>query len=46
MGGIGEIKNRVILAPLTRGRCDQASQVPAEVNVEYYKQRAKFLIKR
>jgi len=40
MGGIGEIKNRVILAPLTRGRCDQASQVPAEVNVEYYKQRA------
>ena len=40
VGGIGEIKNRVILAPLTRGRCDQIDQVPTDINVEYYKQRS------
>ena len=32
-------KNRIILAPLTRGRCGR-SQVPTDISAEYYVQRA------
>jgi len=41
MVGDLELKNRVILAPLTRGRCGR-DQVPKSHVVEYYKQRASF----
>lgn len=33
------VKNRIALAPLTRGRCGE-SQVPSQINVDYYTQRA------
>ena len=38
-GGDLTLKNRLALAPLTRGRSGR-SQVPNDANVEYYKQRA------
>ena len=34
-----QLSNRVVLAPLTRGRSGD-SRVPNEINVEYYAQRA------
>ena len=34
------IKNRLIMAPLTRSRADNPEAVPTELHVEYYKQRA------
>uniref|UniRef100_K3XBW8 NADH:flavin oxidoreductase/NADH oxidase N-terminal domain-containing protein n=1 Tax=Globisporangium ultimum (strain ATCC 200006 / CBS 805.95 / DAOM BR144) TaxID=431595 RepID=K3XBW8_GLOUD len=40
---IGEglmLKNRIALAPLTRGRSDPATHVPTEINEIYYEQRA------
>jgi len=47
IGGDLELKNRVVLAPLTRARCtptedplDPASNVPNDVMVDYYSQRA------
>jgi N-ethylmaleimide reductase len=33
-----QLRNRVVMAPLTRNRC--FSQIPSPVNVEYYKQRS------
>jgi len=47
IGGDLELKNRVVLAPLTRARCtptedplDPASNVPNDIMVDYYSQRA------
>merc|ERR1712176_1589564 len=47
IGGDLELKNRVVLAPLTRARCtptedplDPASNVPNDIMAEYYSQRA------
>ncbi|MGX7953680.1 alkene reductase [Tsuneonella sp. HG249] len=39
---LGEIraKNRILMAPLTRGRSTQPGSVPNEMMVEYYRQRA------
>ncbi|GAB9477709.1 hypothetical protein Gpo141_00014839, partial [Globisporangium polare] len=34
------LKNRVVLAPLTRGRSDRVTRVPNEINEIYYEQRA------
>lgn len=34
-----ELKNRIIMAPLTRCRCDPG-YVPSEIMIEYYRQRA------
>ena len=39
LGGIGELKNRVVLAPLTRARSGR-SQIPNDANILYYTQRA------
>ncbi len=39
IGGMS-IKNRVIMAPLTRSRADNPDAVPTNLHVEYYKQRA------
>jgi N-ethylmaleimide reductase len=38
-GGI-ELKNRVVMAPMTRGRARNAGLVPTDLHVEYYRQRA------
>lgn len=35
-----ELKNRVIMAPLTRSRANNEGRVPNDLMVEYYKQRA------
>jgi N-ethylmaleimide reductase len=35
-----ELKNRVVMAPMTRGRARNAGLVPTELHVEYYRQRA------
>lgn len=35
-----ELKNRMVMAPLTRGRCDDGSVEPNELMKEYYTQRA------
>jgi N-ethylmaleimide reductase len=35
-----ELSNRAIMAPLTRSRAGQPGDVPTEMNVEYYAQRA------
>jgi N-ethylmaleimide reductase len=35
-----ELKNRIVMAPLTRGRCDETSGIPTDINVTYYTQRA------
>ncbi|TMW68944.1 hypothetical protein Poli38472_001100 [Pythium oligandrum] len=34
------LKNRVVLAPLTRARCDPKTRTPTELNALYYEQRA------
>jgi N-ethylmaleimide reductase len=35
-----ELKNRVVMAPMTRGRARNAGLVPTELHIEYYRQRA------
>lgn len=35
-----ELKNRIVMAPLTRSRADDATGVPADFAAEYYSQRA------
>jgi N-ethylmaleimide reductase len=35
-----ELKNRIVMAPLTRNRATRGSDAPNELNVEYYRQRA------
>jgi N-ethylmaleimide reductase len=35
-----ELSNRIVLAPMTRARCDPGTDVPNEIMVEYYTQRA------
>ncbi len=39
LGDLG-LKNRVVMAPLTRTRADQRTKIPNELMLEYYKQRA------
>jgi N-ethylmaleimide reductase len=34
------LKNRVIMAPMTRNRADNPDKVPTDLHVEYYRQRA------
>ncbi len=34
------LKNRVIMAPLTRSRADNSDNAPTNIHIEYYKQRA------
>lgn len=38
--GAVALKNRVIMAPMTRSRADNPDKVPTDLHVEYYKQRA------
>ena len=38
--GALELKNRVVMAPLTRCRCDNGGYVPTPMMAEYYAQRA------
>lgn len=38
--GALELPNRVLMAPLTRSRADEATRTPNELHVEYYRQRA------
>jgi N-ethylmaleimide reductase len=35
-----ELKNRVIMAPMTRSRADNPGNVPTELHATYYSQRA------
>ena len=35
-----ELQNRMVLAPLTRGRCDPGTSEPNDLMKEYYTQRA------
>lgn len=35
-----ELKNRVIMAPMTRSRADNEQHAPTDIHVEYYRQRA------
>ena len=35
-----ELQNRIVMAPLTRGRCDEGSVEPNDLMKEYYTQRA------
>lgn len=35
-----QLKNRVIMAPMTRSRADNKENIPTEIHQEYYKQRA------
>jgi N-ethylmaleimide reductase len=35
-----ELRNRIVMAPMTRGRARNAGLVPTELHVEYYRQRA------
>ncbi|MGX5736053.1 alkene reductase [Bosea thiooxidans] len=35
-----ELKNRVVMAPLTRNRATRGTDAPNDLNVEYYRQRA------
>ena len=35
-----ELKNRVVMAPLTRGRCDEQDGVVGAIHAQYYAQRA------
>jgi len=39
VGGL-ELKNRIIMAPLTRSRANDADGVPADFTADYYSQRA------
>ncbi|MDD5248774.1 MAG: alkene reductase [Rhodocyclaceae bacterium] len=34
------LKNRIVMAPMTRCRCDHATAVPNDAMIEYYRQRA------
>lgn len=36
------LKNRMLVAPLTRMRCDKKTSIPNDLLIEYYKQRASF----
>lgn len=38
--GNRQLRNRVVMAPMTRGRARNAGHVPTELHVEYYRQRA------
>lgn len=38
--GALKLKNRVIMAPMTRNRADNEEHVPTDLHVEYYRQRA------
>ena len=38
--GATTLKNRVVMAPMTRSRADNPGNVPTEMHVEYYPQRA------
>ena len=38
--GAVELSNRIVMAPLTRSRAGQPGNVPTDLNVEYYAQRA------
>ena len=38
--GAVKLRNRVVMAPLTRSRAGQPGDIPIELNVEYYAQRA------
>lgn len=35
-----DLKNKVVMAPLTRTRCNNEELAPEELNIEYYRQRA------
>ncbi|HBS98728.1 MAG TPA: alkene reductase, partial [Citreicella sp.] len=35
-----ELRNRVVMAPLTRNRADPATDAPTDMHVTYYTQRA------
>ena len=35
-----QLKNRIVMAPMTRSRADNESNVATELIAEYYKQRA------
>lgn len=37
-----ELKNRFVLAPLTRCRADLVTGVPTDIMVQYYEERAQF----
>ena len=38
--GVLQLKNRVIMAPMTRSRADNKDNVPTDLHAEYYKQRS------
>ncbi|MFT5657894.1 MAG: N-ethylmaleimide reductase, partial [Gammaproteobacteria bacterium] len=38
--GDHELKHRIVMAPLTRSRSAQPGDIPQDINVEYYAQRA------
>jgi len=40
LAGTIHLKNRVVMAPLTRSRAGQPGDIPQAINVEYYAQRA------
>lgn len=40
IGGDLELQNRIVLAPMTRARCDPGTDIPNDLMVEYYTQRA------
>src|SRR5271170_907961 len=38
--GALELKNRIVMAPLTRNRATKGTDAPSDLNAEYYRQRA------
>jgi N-ethylmaleimide reductase len=38
--GVHELKNRIVMAPMTRSRADNPDHAPAELHAKYYAQRA------
>src|SRR6266436_167880 len=38
--GERQLRNRIVMAPMTRGRARNAGLVPTDLHVEYYRQRA------
>ena len=38
--GDRQLRNRVVMAPMTRGRARNGGLVPTDLHVEYYRQRA------
>lgn len=38
--GSVELKNRMVMAPLTRNRASQPGDIPTDMNARYYAQRA------